>query len=125
MRALLLVAFAGAVGTAVRFGLGRYFGAWHPTTFPWATFVVNVLGCFLLGVIAEAAGDRRVLDVELRSVLGIGLMGGFTTYSSFDIEMLRLAQSEETGLAAGYGLATIGVCLIAGSFGLALGRALR
>lgn len=125
MRALLLVSLAGALGTALRFGLGRAFGAWQPTTFPWPTFLVNVIGCFFLGVIAEWAGDRRVLDVELRSVLGVGLMGGFTTYSSFDIEMLRLAQHGQTTLAVGYGAVTLAVCLFAGAAGLAFGRTMR
>lgn len=125
MRTLLLVALGGAVGTALRFGVGRAFGTLPPTTFPWPTFAVNVLGCFLLGLFTETLGDRRVLDVELRSILGVGLMGGFTTYSSFDIEMLRLVQHEQAALAAGYGAATLLVCLVSGTLGLALGRALR
>ena len=124
MRALLLVSLAGGIGTALRFGVSRAFGTWTEATFPWPTFIVNVLGCFLLGVIAEWSGERRVLGVELRSVLGIGVMGGFTTYSSFDIEMLRLAQNGQTAVAFGYGGATLVVCLLAGAIGMSLGRAL-
>ncbi len=122
MRALLFVSLAGGLGTALRYGVGRAFGTWTPTVFPWPTFIVNVIGCFLLGVVAEWCGDRRVLGVELRSVLGIGVMGGFTTYSSFDIEMLRLAQHGQTTMAFAYGGATVAVCLLAGGIGMSLGR---
>jgi CrcB protein len=125
MKALLLVSLAGAVGTAMRFGVGRALGPWAPPDFPWATFAVNVIGCFLLGIVTEAAGDRRVADVELRSILGVGVMGGFTTYSSFDIEMLRLGSGGAGGMAFGYGAATVATCLVAGAAGLALGRAVR
>jgi CrcB protein len=124
MRALLLVSLAGGVGTALRYGVGKAFGTWTPTTFPWPTFLVNVIGCFLLGIIAEWCGDRRVLGVELRAVLGVGVMGGFTTYSSFDIEMLRLAQHGQAAMAFGYGGATLVACLLAGAMGMSLGRAL-
>jgi CrcB protein len=125
MRALLLVSLAGAIGTALRFGVGRAIGPWAPPDFPWATLAVNVVGCFLLGVITEAAGDRRVADVEVRSILGVGVMGGFTTYSSFDIEMLRLGSGGAGSVAFGYGAVTIVACLAAGAAGLALGRAVR
>ena len=125
MRALLFVSLAGAIGTGLRFGIARAMGSWMPPAFPWATFTVNVIGCFLLGVITEAIGDRRVADVEVRTILGAGLMGGFTTYSSFDIELLRLGGSGATQVAYGYGAATLGVCLVAGALGLALGRTMR
>jgi CrcB protein len=125
MRALLLISLAGAVGTALRYGVGRSIGSWAPPAFPWATFSVNVLGCFVLGVVTEAAGDRRVAGVELRSVLGMGLTGGFTTYSAFNLEVLRLGTRAGGGVAFGYGAATILACLAAGALGLALGRAVR
>lgn len=125
MRAYLLVSLGGAIGTALRFGIGRALGPWTPPAFPWATFAVNVIGCFLLGLIVEVAGDRRWADVEVRHILGVGVMGGFTTYSSFDIELLRLGVTGATPMALGYGAATLGVCLVAGGLGIALGRTLR
>jgi len=125
MRALLLVSLGGAIGTGLRFGVGRAIGPWVPPAFPWATFTVNVIGCFLLGVIAEAVGDRRIAEVELRAILGAGVMGGFTTYSSFNIELLRLGGENAGSMAFGYGAATLIVCLVAGAAGLAIGRALR
>jgi CrcB protein len=122
---MLLVSLGGAIGTAMRFGLGRVLGPWSPPAFPWATFLVNVIGCFLLGVILEAAGARRVADVEVRTILGVGVMGGFTTYSSFDLEMIRLGTRDALPMALGYGAVTVVVCLVAGAAGMALGRAVR
>src|SRR5690348_1382288 len=103
MRAYLFVSLAGAVGTALRFAVGRALAPWAPPAFPWATFLVNVIGCFLLGVITETIDDRQVAGVPLRAVLGVGVMGGFTTYSSFDIELLKLGHHGATGTALGYG----------------------
>jgi CrcB protein len=121
---VLLVALGGALGTAARFGVGRAIGPWQPTAFPWATFTVNVIGCFLLGVIAEWAGDRRWLGVEVRNLLGVGVMGGFTTYSSFDLETLRLVQQGAPAMAAGYVAVTLVAGLAAGVAGLSVGRAI-
>jgi CrcB protein len=126
MPTLLLVALGGAVGTALRYGMNRAFGLWVPAPYAWgATLAVNVVGCFLLGVIAEWVGERRYWGIEGRLVLGTGVMGGFTTYSSFNLEMTRMAENGATGLAAGYGAATLVTCILAGMAGLYVGRLAR
>jgi CrcB protein len=121
----LLVALGGALGT-----LGRYWIRLALLGTPGAagvvgTFLVNVLGSFLLGVVVETCAGRTIAGVDTRLVLGVGVLGGFTTYSSFNMEAIQIAQQGEWGRAGGYMLATAAVCIAAGLAGLALGRAIR
>lgn len=122
---LLLVALAGAVGTALRYGAGLALAHERLPDFPWGTLFVNVVGSFLLGLVAESLAERRVLGADARLVIGTGMMGGFTTYSTFNLETLRLIERGDPGRAALYVGATLLLCLVAGAGGLALGRALR
>ncbi|MDW8363202.1 MAG: CrcB family protein [Myxococcales bacterium] len=119
-----LVAAGGALGTLVRWASGelvRRAGA----TLPWHTLAVNVFGCLLFGLLAELAAGRTVGGVDARLVLGTGVLGGLTTYSSFNHEVIALWSSGAWGRALGYAGATAVGCLLAGVGGLALGRALR
>ena len=126
MLTVLLVSLGGAVGTALRFGVNRGFALWVPPVYAWgATLTVNVVGSFLLGLVAEWVGERRFWGVEGRLVLGTGVLGGFTTYSSFNLEVLRMAENGDATLAGGYGLATLVLCLVAGFAGLWVGRLVR
>lgn len=123
---LLMVALGGAVGTAMRYGLAELGQRWAPEAwFPWGTFAANVLGSFLLGWIFIAAEDRTIADVDMRLVLGTGVMGGFTTYSSYNLELIRMLSDGETLRSGMYLGATLVACLVAGFAGLALGRLLR
>lgn len=123
----LLVALGGAVGTLFRHGLSvgtkRWLGESVP--FPVATFGANVLGSLLLGVVLVWGEGREIAGVDARLVLGTGVMGGFTTYSSFDLETLKLFQDGQAGRASFYLGATVLVCLASGWLGLLLGRAIR
>jgi CrcB protein len=93
--------------------------------FPWATFTVNVLGSLGLGLAFVLAEDRSWFGADLRLLLGTGLMGGFTTYSAFNLESIGLMQSDAWGRAALYMGGTVLVCLVAGALGLIIGRAIR
>lgn len=126
MMAWVLVALGGAVGTSLRYGLALLGQRWAPEAwFPWGTFAANVLGSFLLGWVFVAAEGRTWADVDLRLVLGTGVMGGFTTYSSYNLELIRMLSEGETMRGGLYLGATIVACLVAGYAGLALGRLLR
>lgn len=122
-RFLLLVAIGGAIGTAARHLLGDAIGTSHD--FPLGTFVINIFGAFLLGVLLEGlvrrgsdAGHRRTL----RLLIGTGFMGGFTTYSSLAFDGDALLRSDHVGLAVAYALGTVVVGLIASVAGIAFAR---
>jgi len=122
--ALTLIALAGALGTLLRYslavGLANLFGA----GFPYGTLCANLVGSFMLGVVAELFSGGTIFGTEARLVLGVGLLGGFTTYSSFNLELIRLFEQAAFGRAFGYLFGTLLGCLVAGALGLALARLL-
>lgn len=113
MSAALLVFLGGGLGSLARFGMGRLVGTPSTGGFPWATFAVNVIGSFALGVLVGYAAQRATSDWP-RTFLGIGVLGGFTTYSTFNQESLALLEARGPLVAGGYVLATVTVCLAAG-----------
>lgn len=108
-RELAAVAAGGAVGALARWSAG----AMVPTGdgFPWSTFVVNVVGCFLLALLPTLLLVRR--RPLLLLALGPGVLGGFTTLSAYAEEARALAADGRTGLAAAYVVGTLGSCLLA------------
>lgn len=124
MTRLLWVCLGGAVGTGARYLLGGWIVRTAGTGFPWGTFAVNALGSFLLGAILQVALTTDLISPTLRIVLTTGVMGGFTTYSTFNYETLQLLLDEGWLLAAAnLGMTVIG-CLLAGALGLLCGRLL-
>ena len=98
----VLVATGGALGTLARFILSRWVGALVDTRFPLGTFLVNVSGSFLLGVIGTLVADRVVPNADsLRLALGVGFLGAFTTFSTFEYETHALFEDGSwlTGLS--------------------------
>lgn len=122
---LVVIALGGGVGTALRYGVGLGMTRWLGPSFPWGTLAVNVLGSFLLALVMEAAGPREILGVSAKLVLGTGVLGGFTTYSSFNLETIRLAEQGAWGRAAIYLGATLVTCILAALAGLVLARSIR
>lgn len=123
---LLWVAVGGAVGSCLRYGVSLWtapIAVGHG--FPWATLTVNVVGSLGLGLVFVLGEDRSWLGADLRLLLGTGVMGGFTTYSAFNLESIGLMQSGAWGRAVAYMTATVFVCLVAGALGLVVGRAIR
>lgn len=112
-----LLVIAGAMaGAPLRYLTDRAVQSRHDSVFPWGTFVVNVAGCFVLGVLTGAAPER------LRLLLGTGLCGALTTYSTFSYETMRLAQDGARGYAAANAVASV-VCGLGAAFaGVAVGR---
>jgi fluoride exporter len=119
MPVFLLVAIAGAVGAAGRYGLDLAFSrdAHH---IPWVTFAINVGGSFALGVVVA------VLDAHphgtLRPTVTIGLLGAFTTFSTLSLETYRLLDRGHLALAAAYSAGSLAAGLAALTLGVALGR---
>ena len=124
MTRLLLICLGGAVGTGARYFLGGLVVRWLGADFPYGTLLINVLGSFLIGLIQQVGLSTLLIPDTLRLVLTIGVMGGFTTYSSFSYETLKLAETGSWLAAAAYVLLTTTFCLVGCALGLALGRLL-
>lgn len=112
----LLVFLGGGLGAVARWGAGRLVHARVESAYPWHTLLVNVLGSFLLGVLAGFAAERDVSQ-RMRLFLAVGVLGGFTTYSSFNLETTLLYDERGALAAGGYVLATVATCLAAGWLG--------
>ncbi len=97
MNRLLLVGLGGFLGAISRYLLGGWVHKWLQNPwFPCGTLVVNVLGCFVIGLLGGLADHRGLLSSEARMFLLVGLLGGFTTFSSFGYESLALFRDAET-----------------------------
>ena len=123
---IIWVAIGGAAGSVLRYWVSHLLGAAAVGEgFPWATFTVNVVGSLGLGMVFVLGEGRTMFGADARVLLGTGVMGGFTTYSAFNLESLGLLQNGAYGRAALYMGGTVVACLIGGAFGLVLGRAIR
>jgi CrcB protein len=120
---LLIVCLGGALGSGARYLLATWVTDAFGADFPRGTILINLTGSFLIAVVMELAAATGAVSVELRLFLATGILGGYTTYSSFNYETLRLA-SQGTWLLAGLNVAiTLGGCLVAGWLGVVTGRA--
>jgi len=120
MSKLLLVGLAGLVGTLGRYWLSGTVSRRYGDAFPFGTLLVNLLGCFLVGLLFYFFQERSVNET-LRAVILIGLLGGFTTFSSFGLQTFTMLQDGEFGLAALNIAASnlIGLCLVWAGYTLA------
>jgi CrcB protein len=121
---VILVALGGAIGSVARYGVGAVAAQLLGSTFPWGTLLVNLSGSFLIAVVMHVALAGTAISLELRIFLTTGIMGGYTTYSSFNYETLALIDQRAYGLAGLNVAATVVGCFLAGVLGLAAGRAL-
>jgi CrcB protein len=112
MSRFLLIGLAGFVGTLARYWLSGVFARRYGETFPYGTFAVNALGCLLAGFLFYLMYDRFLTSPTSRSVIFIGLLGGFTTFSSYGLQTFTLLHDGEVLLA----LVNIGLSNIAGLF---------
>jgi CrcB protein len=120
----LWICVGGACGTGARYLLSGLVMQWLGASFPYGTLAVNALGSFLLGALMHVGLETQALPPTLRLALSTGVMGGFTTYSTFNYETLAYLQEGRLAWAALNVGATLALCLAAGLAGLALGRLL-
>jgi CrcB protein len=120
---LLLVCAGGALGSGARYLVATAMARAVGVGLPWGTLAVNASGSFLIALVMGAAATGA-LSEEGRLLLATGVLGGFTTYSSFNHETLALAAQGRLAAAAGYAALTFCACLAAGLAGLATVRAL-
>jgi fluoride exporter len=113
--AYLWVALGGALGSAARYACSGIAARWLGLGFPYGTMFVNVSGSFMIGVLGTLAlgGGRALASTDARAFLIVGLLGGFTTFSSFSLETLNLAHAGSLGAAAANIALSLVLCLIA------------
>jgi CrcB protein len=120
----LWIGLGGALGTIARYQLDAWLQRELGSRFPWGTLTVNVLGSFLLMLLMHVALRTEHFSPTLRLTLTTGVLGGFTTYSTFNYETLRYLQGGAWGMGALNVIVTLVGCMLAGLLGVAAGRAL-
>lgn len=118
---LAVISAGGALGAVARYGLGRAIPR-GPADFPWPTFVVNVTGCLVIGVFMVAITEAFAAHRLLRPFLGVGVLGGFTTFSTYTVDGVRLVRGGDYRIALLYVLGTMLACLLAVVLGVFLMR---
>jgi CrcB protein len=124
MKEVLAVFLGGGAGSALRYWLSGSVYRFVAPTFPYGTLTVNVLGCFLIGFLMAFFEERFVVRPLLRVFLTIGVLGGFTTFSTFSYETVSLLQEGSSMSGILNILVSLGGCLSATLLGNALGRLL-
>lgn len=120
---VLLVAAGGAIGAVVRYLLGGWIQGRLGPDFPWGTFIVNVSGSLLIGVVLGLV-DRGALSGEARLFLAVGILGGYTTFSTFSYETLKLIEQGNLGATLLNALGQVAAGLVAVYVGVVISRAI-
>lgn len=124
MKLLLFAMAGGALGSGARhlmnIGIGRLAGA----GFPWWTFLINISGCFLMGVLIELLALKFDSSTDLRTFLATGVLGGYTTFSAFSLDFVTLMGRQEYGAAGFYVAGSVVLSLLGVYAGLWLTRSL-
>jgi len=105
MKAVILVAIGGAIGSVLRYLVAIWMKNLYTSEFPWHTFSVNIMGCLLIGFMFSITLENVTLE-NLRLFMMVGVLGGFTTYSSFGLETFDLIKQNKFLFASSYILAT-------------------
>lgn len=119
---IIVVGVGGFVGAIARYLLSTLIHRNLDSSFPWGTFTVNVIGCFLIGCLMYLIENRLVVSDQMRLFLGIGVLGAFTTFATFSQELIGLMRSGQNWLALATVLFSIGLGVMAVWFGYMLLR---
>lgn len=117
---LLLIAIFGALGTLARYGLQGIVQIKMGSTFPYGTLLVNLTGCFFLGLIGQITLNRMIVSPEWRMAIAVGFFGGYTTFSSFGWETAKMLESGEWVRATMYVAASMVLGLLLSVAGIRL-----
>ena len=122
--AWIAVAAGGAIGSVARFWLTAVMTALTGPRFPWGTLLINVLGSFVIGLVAglTLTPARMGIHPDIRIFLMTGICGGFTTFSAFSLQTLELMQTGDTVPALGYAVSSVVLCVLLTWGGWMLGR---
>jgi fluoride exporter len=124
MPPLFLVMLGGAIGAGFRYHIGTVALRNLGPGFPFGTWIVNLLGGLLMGVLAGVIARTPVEGEPLRLFLGVGVLGGFTTFSAFSLESFNMLSRGEYMMAGAYAVSSVAGSVLMLFFGLALGRAI-
>lgn len=124
LKIALGVALGGACGSVLRFLTSAWVVANWPRHYYMATFAVNLVGCFLIGFLSAFFLTRTDIPLVIRTGLMAGVLGGLTTFSSFSLEVLRLFEGGQSGLALSYLIGSVVGGVVAAACGSVLARAL-
>jgi CrcB protein len=113
MYTYLSIALGGALGSVARYATGVYVGRWLGTTFPWGTLLINIFGSFLIGVFAESFALRWDTSQTTRAFLIVGICGGYTTFSTFSLDIVTLINRGEILAACAYIVASVALGVLA------------
>jgi fluoride exporter len=117
---ILLIAIFGAIGTLARYGLQGLVQVKMGGTFPYGTLLINLTGCFFLGLIGQYTLNRMVISPEMRMAIAVGFFGGYTTFSSFGWEAAKMLEGGEWLRATTYVAASVVFGLILSIAGIRL-----
>jgi CrcB protein len=118
-----VLSLGGALGVNARFWLGVWMNRWTSPAFPWATFTINVSGSFAIGLLAEGL-THWLPHPNVRLLVVVGFLGGYTTFSTFSFDTLTLWERGEAGLSLANGAGSVLAGLLAVGLGVALARGL-
>jgi fluoride exporter len=125
MHPLILVMAGGAIGAGFRYHIGTIALQNMGPGFPWGTWLVNLIGGLMMGVLAGTIIRWSDIDTEpLRLFMGVGILGGFTTFSAFSLEMVNMLTRGETTMAAAYAVSSVAGSVLLLFVGLILTRGL-
>ena len=122
MQRILLIGVAGLAGTLLRYGLSSWTASRFGEAFPLGTLIVNLIGCFLAGLLFYLMFEQYLVSETIRAIVIVGLLGGFTTFSAFGLQTFALLREGHMGLALlNFGVSNVGGLLMVW-FGYSLAR---
>jgi CrcB protein len=122
MKLLIAIAVGGAFGAIARYKITSWMGGLGGTGFPWGTLFVNVAGGLLMGLVLEGLASRGQTDPALKAFLLTGMLGAFTTFSAFSLDVVTLVERQQLLLAGGYVTASVGASVVALFMGILIKR---
>lgn len=114
MQEILVVGVGGFIGAVARYLIATFIHRNFDSSFPWGTFVVNMVGCVFLGCLMYLIENRLVVSDQMRLFLGLGVLGAFTTFAAFSQEIIQMMRTGQNWMALANVLVSVGVGVMAG-----------